>query len=150
MAVRQILAMFFGLILTGALLAPAAHADQWNEMTKLTFNQPVTVPRMTLPEGMYWFVLNGGSDRNVVDIYSADWSHFYEAIDTIPVIRQHSTSRTEVTFAERPSTQPEAMLDWYYPGRTTGHEFLYKTPLEHQLARDQKQTVVIPPLNTRS
>lgn len=56
---------------------PAAKADNWNELTKLTFLAPVEVPARVLPAGSYWFELvNLQSDRDVVAIYSADWSQY--------------------------------------------------------------------------
>lgn len=95
---------------------------------------------MVLPAGTYWFILASGPDnQNVVDVYSQDWSKLYASLITVPTTRAKSTGRTEVTFAERPSKQPEALLKWYYPGRLTGHEFLYRARREREFAHDVHQ-----------
>jgi hypothetical protein len=46
-----------------------------------------------------------------------------------------------VTLAERPDG-PDVLLKWFYLGNTTGHEFVYSTHEEQQLAQDREQTTV--------
>jgi len=151
MSVRKILSVAFGMILAFLAILPAAHADEWTQMTKLTFNQPVELPHVILPAGTYWFEIPRGlTDRNVVQVFSSDWSHLYATLLTVPAYRVHSTSRTEVTFAERPSSKPEALLNWYYPGRRTGHEFVYSWKKEQEFRRDPKQVDVGHALKIRS
>jgi hypothetical protein len=139
-------AIFCGLVLAGAVLLPAARADEWNEKTMMSFNQPVEIPGLALPAGTYWFVLSDNRDRNVVQIYSEDWSKLEASMLTVPVYRQQSTSRTEIEFAERPHQTPEALVKWYYPGRLIGHEFLYPHNLEKRLNHESKLDVLVPPL----
>ena len=151
MRVRTVLSVFFGMLLAGAVFLPRAHADEWNQKTKLSFNQPVEIPHGTLPAGTYWFVLlNSPANRNVVQVFSSDWSMVYATLDTVPTYRRHTTSNTQVTFAERPSDKPEALLKWYYPGRVAGHEFLYSSRHEREFARDMKQSEVARTLKVRS
>lgn len=127
-----------------------ARADEWNQQTKLSFSQPVEIPGRVLPAGTYWFVLaNSQFDRNLVEIFSSDWSEKYATLQTIPEYRAESTGNTEVEFAERPHNQPEALLSWYYPGRLTGHEFLYSSQNEKAFARDIKEDVAAPVLTIR-
>src|SRR5947209_16133455 len=38
--------------------------------------------------------------------------------------------------------EPDALLKWFYPGRDTGHEFVYSGQQEKQLAQDTQQTIV--------
>ncbi|HEY1679846.1 MAG TPA: hypothetical protein VGG04_19170 [Candidatus Sulfotelmatobacter sp.] len=142
MSVRKIISIFFGLVLACGVLLPAARADEWSQRTEVSFNQPIALPHVTLPAGTYWFVLASGSNRNVVEIYNQDWSKLFTTSITVPTERAQSTNRTEIVFAERPSSQPEAILKWYYPGRLTGHEFLYRARRESAFTRDVKQDAV--------
>lgn len=148
MRLRSVLTVFFGAALAFVMLVPRARADEWNEMTKLTFNQPVQIPgHEVLPAGSYWFVLaNSVADRDIVQVYSSNWKHEYATLLTEPTIRQHTTSYTVVKFAERPHDRPEALLKWYYPGRLTGHEFLYSAKHERAFSRDAQQNVMAKPL----
>ena len=80
-------------------------------MTKLTFNQPVEIPGSGLPAGTYWFVLQASSsNRDIVQIFSPDWSKIYATLITVASYRQQTTNYTEIKFAERPHNQPEALL----------------------------------------
>jgi hypothetical protein len=134
---RKILSIVVGLILACGVLLPEARADAWNQKTELTFNQPVELPHVTLPAGSYWFILARGPDnRNVVEVFNHNWNRLYATLLTVPTIRAKVTSHTQVTFAERPSNQPQAMLKWYYPGRTTGREFLFPARQMKSLERD--------------
>jgi hypothetical protein len=144
MSIRGVLVMFFGVALALAAFAPAARAGEWNEMTKLTFKQPIEIPgHEVLPAGSYWFVLaHSPSDRDIVQIYSSNWKHEYATLLTEPTIRQHTTSHTVLKFAERRHNQPEALLKWYYPGRFTGHQFLYSAKHQRAFSRDMQQNVL--------
>jgi hypothetical protein len=140
----KMLAIIFCCFLAGAVCLPAARADLWDQMTKMNFSQPVEIPGGVLPAGTYWFTLLGSnSDRDTVQIFSADWSHLYATLETIPVERRQPTDKTEIKFAERPYDQPEAILDWYYPGLVLGHEFLYPSKQQKQLAKDRQQDVIV-------
>jgi len=139
------------LALAAFLLIPAAKADNWNEMTRLTFSAPVQVPGHVLPAGTYWFKLaNLQSNRNVVEIFSLNWSQHYDTVITVPEYRRTHLGRTELKFAERRHDQPEALVAWFYPGRMTGHEFLYPQQVEKKLNRDHKQKVFVPVLKSRN
>ena len=126
MSLRSALALFFGVALAFMLFQPVARADEWNEMTKLKFNEPIELPRVVLPAGSYWFKLaNSPSNRNIVEVFSTNWKHEYATLLTIPTYRQHSTDYTVLKFAERRHDLPEALLKWYYPGRLTVQQFVY-------------------------
>ena len=143
MRIRGLLAMFFGIALAMVAMGPAARADEWNEQTKLTFNQPVQIPgHEVLPAGSYWFILaKSPANRNIVQIYSSNWKHKYATLLTQPTVRPQSTDHTVIQFAERPHNQPEALLKWFYPGRTTGQHFLYSARHEREFSRDIKENV---------
>lgn len=152
MLVRRFLSTALGLILACAMLPLAAHADDYNQSTKLHFNEPVELPHHTiLPAGSYWFVLaSTQGDRNVVEIFNGNWSKLYATLLTVPTLRDVSTSQPQVTFAERPANKPEALLKWYYPGRVTGHEFLYGPRHEREFAHDQQIDTTTTSLKSRS
>ena len=62
--------------------------------------------------------------------------------ETIPTERRNSTDHTSITLAEQRDWNPEALLKWFYPGHLTGHEFVYSSRQEKELAQDRQQTVV--------
>ena len=113
-----------GLIVLSAPMVGKANA--WNRETTMTFNQPIQVPGMTLEPGTYVFeVLDSPASNNVVQIFNADQTRLYENVLTIPAYRLKPTDQTVVTFEERAKATPEAMKVWFYPGNTSGQEFIY-------------------------
>jgi hypothetical protein len=152
MSIRSLLVMFFGIALILLAFGPAARADNWNDQTKLTFNQPVQIPgHEVLPAGSYWFILvPSSSNQNIVRIFSINWKHEYATLLTEPTIRPHTTGNTVVELAERPHDRPQALLKWYYPGRMTGQEFLYSAKREQEFSRDVKKNVSVNAFKTRS
>ena len=121
----------------------AAHADESNQATTITFSQPIQIPGQILPAGTYVFRLaNSDSDRNIVQIFNSDQTHLYATLQTVATERQDSTGDTAITLAEQGGGKPDALLKWFYPGRDTGHEFVYSGQQEKQLAQDTQQTIV--------
>ena len=143
---RKMVLTSLGIAVALALMAivPSASAGQVNEATQLTFNRAVQVPGNTvLPAGTYWFVMsNDPATHNFVRIYGAHRTHLITIVDVLPTLRANSTNRTELTFAEQSRTRPIALLDWYYPGRLTGHEFVYTTHLQRKLAENDQITLL--------
>ena len=133
----------FGLLLAFAIILPVARADEFDQATKLTFNQSVQFPGRVLPAGTYWFVLiDHGFISNVVQIYSSDRSQLYATLLTNTSERSQPTDNTAITFAERQSMPTNAIVDWFYPGRITGHEFVYSKAEGRELAQANHQTVM--------
>ena len=121
----------------------AAHADESNQATTITFSQPIQIPRQILPAGTYSFkLLDSNSDPNVVQIFNSDQTHLYATLQTVATERQDPTGDTAITLAEQGGGKPDALLKWFYPGRDTGHEFVYSGQQEKQLAQDTQQTIV--------
>jgi hypothetical protein len=133
-----------GFLLAFAVILPVARADEFDQASQLTFNQSVQIPGRVLPAGTYWFVLANTStgNRNVIHIFNSDRSTLYATVNTITAERAQSADHTAFTFAERESTQPSAIVTWFYPGRKTGHEFVYPAQEEKELASAKHQTVV--------
>jgi hypothetical protein len=118
----------------GWLFATPARADASNELTYFTFGAPVELPGVALPAGTYMFkkVTN---QQQAVEVFSQDGRKIYGTFLTIPESRGTPTDQPTVTFEETPTGTPEAIKAWFYPDRTTGHEFIYPKEQEARLAR---------------
>jgi hypothetical protein len=133
-----------GMIIAFALFFElAAHADESDQATTITFSQPVQIPGKVLPAGSYLFKrANSDSDLNIVQIFSPDRTVLYATLQTIPTDRPEPTGQTVVALAEQGAGQPDALLKWFYPGRETGNEFVYPQHQEKELAQDKQETIV--------
>jgi hypothetical protein len=121
----------------------AAHADEMNQETIFTFNQPVQVPGAVLPAGTYRFeLLNADSEQGVVQIFNADRTRLFATVQAISAERMEPTGNTTVTLAEPEAGRPEALVKWFYPGDVIGHEFVYPKPEEQNIAHASQVTFV--------
>jgi LPXTG-motif cell wall-anchored protein len=131
--------LFFGLALLALAFSPSIRADERDQKTKVTFNQPVEIPGIgaqVLPAGTYVFkLLDALSDRHIVRIFNADETHVYTTILAIPNYRLRATDETVMTFRERTVGEAKAIRAWFYPGRQWGHEFVYPKSRAVQLAK---------------
>jgi hypothetical protein len=131
------------LLLAFLAVLPAARADEANQETKVTFSQSVQISGHVLPAGTYLFVLpNDITQHEVVRIFSSDGRKLYATVLTAYVDRLQPTDNTAFTLAERGSALPEAIVTWFYPGNTIGHEFLYGKQERKELGKDQQVTIV--------
>jgi hypothetical protein len=131
------------LLLAFLAVLPAARADEANQETKVTFNQAVQVSGHVLPAGTYLFLLPDDiSQHQVVRIFSPDRRKLYAIVFTTYTQRSQPTDNTAFTLAGRGSAMPEAIVTWFYPGRTVGHEFLYPKQVQRELGKDQQTTIV--------
>jgi hypothetical protein len=120
-----------------------AHADEANEQTKITFSQPIQIPGQALPAGTYIFQrANPNSDLNLVQIFNADRSVLYATLQTVSAERMEPTGDTTITLANLETGQPAVLVKWFYPGRTTGHEFVYPKEQEQEIAQAKQETFV--------
>ena len=140
------------LALLSATFSPTAKADDWNKRTEITFGGPVEIPGVhlpgwgVLPAGTYVFkILDSQSDRHIVQIFSKDETTVYATILAIPNYRLKATNKTVITFRERPAGQPEALRAWFYPGRTSGEEFVYPKAKAIELAKETNTPVLFTP-----
>jgi hypothetical protein len=131
-----------GLALASLGVLPNAHASELDQATKLTFNQSVQIPGRVLPAGTYWFSVDSTPGSHIVRIFSQDRSTVYATLQTISAEYREPTKNTEITFADRGSMQPEAIVTWFYPGRTIGHEFLYTKHDQKEIAQAKQHTIV--------
>jgi hypothetical protein len=131
------------LLLAFLVVLPAARADEANQETKVTFSGAVQISGHVLPAGTYLFVLPDDiNQHNVVSIFSPDHRKLYATVLTAYVERSRPTDDTAFTLAERGSAFPEAILTWFYPGNTIGHEFLYRKQEQKEVGKDQQTTIV--------
>ncbi len=124
------------------LMLPVARASETDQATKLTFSQSVQIPGRVLAAGTYWFVVDPTYDSHIVQIFSQDRSTLYATLQTIFAEYLEPSKGTEITFADRGSMQPEAIITWFYPGRTIGHEFVYPKQERNELANNKQHTIV--------
>jgi hypothetical protein len=151
MNTRKVISIL-GLLLAFAIILPVVRADEYDQATKLTFNQPVQIPGRVLPAGTYWFVLANASiaNRNIIHIFNSDLSTLYATLLTNGSVRLQRTDKTTITFAERGAAKPDAIVDWFYPGRTIGHEFVYPTRDEREEIASAKHQTVLAAAQTKS
>jgi Protein of unknown function (DUF2911) len=133
-----------GLVIAfGLFFELAAHADEADEATFITFNAPVQIPGKVLPAGTYLFVLaDHGSEQDVVQVFNSERTVLYGNFLTIATERNQSADHTAVTLAEPEAGGTPALLAWFYPGNDTGNEFVYSKQTEKELAQDSHHTVL--------
>jgi hypothetical protein len=131
------------------LVAPKAKADDFNRKSLVTFSAPVEVGgsgAQVLPAGTYVFkVIHAEAYEHIVQISNQDETHVFTLIIAMPNYRLKSTSKTVMTFSERPAGQPEALKAWFYPGREWGEQFVYDRPKAIQLAAETNEAVLSTP-----
>jgi hypothetical protein len=130
-----------GLALAFLIMLPVARASEMDQATKLTFSQSVQIPERVLPAGTYWFVVDPTPGSQIVQIFSQDWSTLYATLQTISAEHLETLENTEITFADRGPMQPEAIVTWFYPGRSIGHEFLYSRKDGREIAQAKQRIV---------
>ena len=132
-----------GLMLASLIMLPVAHADEWDQASKLTFSQSVQIPGRVLPAGTYWFVLaDTVGNRNIIQVFNSDRSTLYATVFAVTAERPHPSDHTTITFAKRESMPTNAIVTWFYPGDNSGHEFVYSKSEEKELARAKHQTIM--------
>jgi hypothetical protein len=128
-------------LFVGIFLVPA-RADQWNKKTILTFSQPIEIPGKVLPAGTYIFkLLDNSSYRHIVQIWNEEATELITTIIAIPNYRLERTDETVIKFHERPGDAPDALRAWFYPGDSSGQEFVYPKNRAIQLAQASNEIV---------
>src|SRR5262245_47894696 len=111
-------------VLCLVVLAPKAQAQLLNEKLRVTFSAPVEIPGRVLPAGTYVFMaLEPG---HVTRILSADERTVYGTFLTIPEDRLEPVEKPTIILGENPTGTPEKVEAWFYPGDSTGSEFMYR------------------------
>jgi hypothetical protein len=126
-----------------AVLAPAAHADEYDKLTYLTFSGPVQVPGATLAPGTYMFKLaDSQANRHIVQVFDKNGSKLFATLLAIPDRRMEAPEKNIVLFGERPAGSPQAIKAWWYPGDSYGDEFVYPKSQALKIARDVHKPVL--------
>jgi hypothetical protein len=121
----------------------AAHADEMDESTKITFSAQIQIPGQVLPAGTYTFQqVDANSESGLVQIFNADHSVLYATLQTVSAERREPTGDTTITLAEPETGKPDVLVKWFYPGRTIGHEFVYPKQQEQEIAQAKQETFV--------
>jgi hypothetical protein len=116
-------ALLIGFAITSVLFFEvAAHANEVKQSTKVTFSQPIEIPGEVLPAGTYLFRLPDADNLNIVQIFNSEGTRVYATLQTISTERPQPTDNTAVTLVEQGAGRPEALLKWFCPGDTDGHE----------------------------
>jgi len=127
-----------------------AHAQTEDSRTYFTFSAPVQLPGVTLPAGKYLFrVANPGTGRKVISVLSADGKKPLAMLHTISNQRTEAPREPEVRFMETPANMAPAIKSWWYPGSSTGYEFIYPRQQALQLARATSQPVLTTSTETK-
>jgi Protein of unknown function (DUF2911) len=121
----------------------AAHADEVNQKTTITFSAPVQIPGQVLPAGNYVFTVDP-EGQNLVRIANTE-GNVYASLQTASTQDINPADETTVVLAEQGASQPPVLLKWIYPGNTVGHEFIYPRQQEQGLARATATTIVANP-----
>jgi hypothetical protein len=133
-----------------ALPLSAAAQGPANQDTFFTFSQAVELPGTTLPAGTYFFQLaDSPSNRHIVKVMSQDRKELHATLLAIPY---YSTDRPsddpQVRFMETPAQAgngaagTNAIKIWFYPGTSTGHEFIYPREQAMRIASRTGQSVL--------
>jgi hypothetical protein len=112
-----------------------------NQDTFFTFSQAVELPKTTLPAGTYFFqLMDSDSNRHIVKVMSQDRKQLFATLMAIPYYSNDRPSdEPQVRFLETPAANGVAATNaikiWFYPGNTTGHEFIWPRDKAVQLAK---------------
>lgn len=138
-----------GYIIAGLLIAfilffeIAAHADDRDQATKLTFSESIQIPGRILPPREYSIkIANPDTGRNLVQVFNADGTVLYANLQTVSAERPEPTDKTVIKLAEG-SGGPDALLKWFFPGSLIGNEFLYSKQKEKEVAQDKVQAIMV-------
>jgi hypothetical protein len=114
-------------------------------LTILTFTESVQLPGTVLPAGKYRFEianLEGSADAVKVTSEDGKTAHgfFLTTPSTLPQ-RDLKVQDTWLMFAERAQGRPQAVREWFYPGRSIGVEFVYPKDEAVAIARANRTSV---------
>jgi hypothetical protein len=131
------------LLLAFLIALPTVRADESNQATLFTFNQPIQIPGHVLPAGTYLFEIVNNFNHEIVRISNADRTNVIALIQARPTLQKGFTGKAAIVLAERGASQPVAIVAWSYEGRVQGHQFLYPKQLQEELAKDKQDTLAL-------
>jgi hypothetical protein len=118
--------------------------------TYFTFSGPVTLPGVTLPAGKYLFRLaDPQTSRKVINVLTADGKKSLAMLTSIPNRLNKAPNDPEVRFMEVSGNVPPPIKTWWYPGNSTGYEFIYPRQQALELAKVTKEPVLTTSSDTK-
>src|ERR1700758_3133244 len=130
------------LLLAFSIVLPNVRADELNQATLFTFNQPVQIPGQVLPAGTYLFEIVNNFNHEIVRISNADRTNVIALIQARPTQQKGLSGKAAIVLAERGMSQPEAIVAWSYPGRVEAHQFLYQKQGQGEAEKDKQAPFV--------
>lgn len=129
-------------LLAFLIVLPNVRADEWNQATLFTFNQPVQIPGQLLPAGTYLFELVNNFNHEIVRISNTDRTNVIALIQARPTTQKGFNGKAAIVLADRGASNPAAIVAWSYGGRLEGHQFLYPKQMQTEVAKDKQDTFV--------
>jgi hypothetical protein len=115
-----------GAALLCATLIPIARASESDKKTIVTFAAPVAIPGHVLPAGTYVFtVFDSPGDHNTVQVWNQNQSELLAMTETVPTYLLLAPDTPIFRLDDRFPDSPSVIRAWFYPGDTSGHEFVY-------------------------
>jgi hypothetical protein len=144
MSSSTIVRTILGLGLVAATLsASPAQAQPEDKRTYFTFSAPIALPGVTLPAGRYLFrLVDTTTTRKVIQVVSDDGKKPFAMMNSIPDIRRDAAKDATVAFYETPRGTPAAVKTYWYPGETTGYQFIYPRAQAKQIAQNTGKPVL--------
>ena len=119
--------------------------------TYFTFSGPVTLPGVTLPAGKYLFRLaDPQTSRKVINVLTADGKKSVAMLTSIPNRLNKAPNDPEVRFMETSNNTPPPIKTWWYPGNSTGYEFIYPRKQALELAKVVNEPILTTKSETES
>jgi hypothetical protein len=138
--VKKVAVLIF--LLAFLIVLPVVRADEWDQATLITFNQPVQIPGRVLPAGTYLFEIVRNVNHELVRISSPDRNNVIAMIQAIPTYQQGLSGKAAIILAKQGESQPEAIVAWTYPGRVEGHQLVYPKQVRSALEKAKQNTIV--------
>ena len=108
------------------LIAQDSDSAQVDKATELKIKEPLMIPGKVLQPGKYEMrMMYAMQGRNVVQITDMKTHKVEATILAVPIFRNRTSGREELTYWETPSGEPPAIKDWFYPGTYYGMQFAY-------------------------
>src|SRR5688572_13764102 len=124
-------------------IAAPTSAQTADYQTYFTFSAPVTLPGITLPAGKYLFRLaDPSTGRKVINVLTGDGEKSLAMLTSIPNRLNKAPDDPEVRFMEVSGNTPPPIKTWWYPGSSTGYEFIYPRHQALELAKVVNEPVL--------
>lgn len=124
MKTRFIIGTSLAALLLTAAISPTAQASLGDHRTIFTISAPVELPGRVLAAGSYVFKTMG-DEGNTVQIINRSSNQVVATLFTIREEAAKVPTQPMLTLAETKGNTPEAIHTWFYPGDSTGWEFVY-------------------------